>query len=404
TTDTNSAVTSLNPVAESLTGWRQQEAAGQPLQRIFNIINEQTRAPVENPALCAIREGLIVGLANHTMLISKDGTERPIDDCTAQRKDAEGITVGAVLVCCAVTERRRVAALMDLSTEAIFACELNGGINYWNRGAESLYGFTREQAIGKVSHELLHTVHPRPFDEFIAHLQSQKEVITELFHTARDGRTVIVESHQQLVGSGDHRQVLETNRDITERKRIEQERSRLLDAERAAREQAEAATRAKDEFVALVSHELRAPLNSILGWAQLMGTGNFDAAETARALATVERNAKVQARLIDDLMDISRVISGKLLLNVRPVEIGKIVESVLDSIQSAAFAKSITVNVSLDPTNNWISGDPGRLQQVIWNLLSNAVKFTPKEGGIAVRVERLDSQLQISVSDSGVGI
>src|SRR5262249_15696022 len=105
-----------------------------------------------------------------------------------------------------------------------------------------------------------------------------------------------------------------------------------------------------------------------------------------------------------DLMDISRAISGKLLLNIRPVEIGKIVESALDSIQSAAFAKSITVKVSLDPRNNWISGDPGRLQQVIWNLLSNAVKFTPKQGRIEVRVERLDSQLQISVSDSGVGI
>jgi PAS domain S-box-containing protein len=412
TTDTDGVVTFLNPVAESLTGWTLEEAKGRPLEKVFKVAAEQTRQLVENPALRAMKEGIVVGLANHSVLIAKDGTEIPIDDSGAPITGSDGRILGAVLIFRDVTERRRSeeslrqqAALLDLSGEAIFAWELDGPIVYWNRGAEALYGFTREQAVGQISHRLLNTIHPSDFEDFRAELLQQKEITTELVHTARDGRTVRVESRQQLVLGPDERHlVLETNRDITQRKRVEEDRLRLLASERAARAQAEAASRAKDEFVAMVSHELRAPLNSILGWTQLLRTGKFDASETAHALETVEHSAKAQAQLIEDLMDISRVITGKLVLNVVPVELGRVVDSAVDSIRSAADAKQIKVAVHLDPRGSWVSGDPSRLQQIIWNLVSNAVKFTPARGRVEVTVERVDSQHQITVSDSGPGI
>lgn len=288
-TDTEGAVTFMNPVAQSLTGWKPE---GQTLQEVFNIVNEQTRRPVENPAIRAMREGVIVGLANHTVLIAKDGTEISIDDSGAPIRDSEGKMIGAVLIF----------------------------------------------------------------------------------------------------------------RDITERRQAEEERSQLLASERIAREHAEAASRAKDEFVAIISHEIRSPLNAILGWAQLLRTGKFNQAETTRAVETIERNAKTQVQLVEDLLDISRVITGKLNLDVRPVELSPIIEAAIDSIRPAADAKCIQLQVHLEPRGSLVSGDPNRLQQIAWNLLSNAVKFTPKHGRIQVSVERINSHLQIAVGDSGVGI
>jgi PAS domain S-box-containing protein len=292
TTDTNGDVTFLNPVAESLTGWKQEQAQGQSLRRVFNIMNEQTRETVENPALRAMQEGLIVGLANHTVLVTKDGTEMPIDDSGAPIKGAEGKVIGAVLIF----------------------------------------------------------------------------------------------------------------RDITERRLAEEERSTLLASERAAREKAEAASRSKDEFVAMISHEIRSPLNSILGWAQMLRMGKFDKAETDRATEIIVRNARAQSQLIEDLLDISRVITGKLTLNVRSVELAQIIEAAMDSIRPAAEAKSIQLRARIDSRDNLVSGDPNRLQQIVWNLLSNAVKFTPRHGRVEVSLRRVDSNFQIAVSDSGVGI
>jgi len=291
-TDTDGAVTFLNPVAESLTGWEQEDTVGQPVREVFNVVNEQSRETVENPALRAVREGLTIGLANHSVLIAKDGTEIPIDDSGAPIKGAGGQTIGGVLIF----------------------------------------------------------------------------------------------------------------RDITERRFIEEERSRLLASERAAREKAEAASRSKDEFVAIISHEIRSPLNSILGWAQMLRTGKFDQAETARAIETIERNARAQSQLIEDLLDISRVITGKLTLNVRSVRLAQIIETAIDSIRPAAEAKDIQLWSNLEPAGSLVSADPNRLQQIVWNLLSNAVKFTPRRGRVEVRLERIGSHLRITVSDSGVGI
>ena len=177
----------------------------------------------------------------------------------------------------------------------------------------------------------------------------------------------------------------------------------LLDREHSAREEAESANRAKDEFLATVSHELRTPLNAILGWAHMLRNNKLDQTTQSRALETVERNAKSQAQLIEDILDVSRIVTGKVRLDVRPVELVPVVEAALDSVRPAADAKNIRIEALLDPPAP-ISGDPDRLQQIVWNLASNAVKFTPKGGHVQVRLDRVSSHIEIVVSDTGEGI
>jgi len=167
---------------------------------------------------------------------------------------------------------------------------------------------------------------------------------------------------------------------------------------------AEQATRAKDEFLAVVSHELRTPLNAILGWAGLLRAGKLDPLAVKQALETIERNAKSQAKLIEDLLDFSRIISGKLRLDVGPVEITSVIETAIDVVRPAADAKGIRLQLILDPNAGPVPGDAERLQQIMWNLLSNAIKFTPKGGRVQVRLGRINSHVEIAVSDSGQGI
>src|SRR6185436_5006455 len=164
-----------------------------------------------------------------------------------------------------------------------------------------------------------------------------------------------------------------------------EERKQLLANEQLARAEAEAANRMKDEFLATVSHELRTPLNAIIGWVHMLGTGRLDEASTARAIETIERHAKSQAQLIEDILDVSRVITGKLRLNIGPVDLASVINTAIDSAQLAADSKGIHLAVTLDPTARHSSGDSSRLQQVFWNLLSNAIKFTPSGGRVEVR-------------------
>jgi signal transduction histidine kinase/ActR/RegA family two-component response regulator len=181
-------------------------------------------------------------------------------------------------------------------------------------------------------------------------------------------------------------------------------REELLRRERAARETAETATRAKDEFLAILSHELRTPLNAVYGWARMLQAGQVRGEPAARAIDTIVRNANAQVQLIDDLLDVSRVITGKMRLDVRPVDPRAVVEAALDAVQPAADAKEIRIERILDPRAGPLLGDAARLQQVAWNLLMNAVKFTGRRGRIQVRLARADSHVELTVSDTGVGI
>ncbi|BAY89568.1 MULTISPECIES: PAS domain S-box protein [unclassified Tolypothrix] len=198
--------------------------------------------------------------------------------------------------------------------------------------------------------------------------------------------------------------MLGTHTDITERKLSEAERERLLEREQAARGEAETANRIKDEFLAVLSHELRSPLNPILGWSQLLLAGKLDTTTSQRAIATIERNAKLQTQLIDDLLDVSRILRGKLALQISPVNIVTIVESALETVRLAAEAKHIQIQTVFIDDTLQVSGDGARLQQIVWNLLTNAVKFTPENGQVEIFVEQIGNHAQIQVKDNGKGI
>jgi PAS domain S-box-containing protein len=195
-----------------------------------------------------------------------------------------------------------------------------------------------------------------------------------------------------------------TNTDITDQRKLADDREQLLWAERAARTESERIGRMKDEFLATLSHELRTPLNAILGWSQLLKHDTPDAAMLEEGLEVIERNARVQTQLIADLLDMSRIISGKLRLDVQQVELASVISAALDSVRPSAEFKQIRLQKVLDPIAGPVSGDPNRLQQIIWNLLSNAIKFTPKGGRVEVLLERVNSHVEITVSDTGQGI
>ena len=196
----------------------------------------------------------------------------------------------------------------------------------------------------------------------------------------------------------------ELQQEVAERKQAEEERARLLIREQAARAEAERANRTKDEFLATLSHELRTPLTAILGWTHLIRGGNLDASMMGRALETIERNARSQSQLIDDLLDVSRIITGKLALDLRPVEFASIIEATIDTVRPMAEAKSIHVEPQLKTSHCMVAGDAARLQQVVWNLFSNAVKFTPEGGHVRVSLKCDEKHVELEVKDTGQGI
>ena len=192
--------------------------------------------------------------------------------------------------------------------------------------------------------------------------------------------------------------------EVRVRREVEERLRLALIGEQMARAEAETANRMKDEFLATVSHEIRTPLNAIIGWSHLLRSGRLDADTAARALETIDRNAKSQAQIIEDILDVSRMITGKLRLNSEPVDIATVINEAIDSVQLAIDSKDLHLEVTLDPTARHTLGDPGRLQQVVWNLLANAIKFTPAGGRIEIKVERAADDLQLHVSDSGLGM
>jgi PAS domain S-box-containing protein len=300
TCDRAGRVTFLNAVASELTGWSNDEARGQPLATVFRIVNEETRKPVENPADKVMRTGRIVGLANHTAVVARDGTETAIADSAAPILDDAGQIIGVVLVFRDVGEERR-----------------------------------------------------RELD----------------------------------------------------RRAADREREALLDSERAARSEAERANRIKDEFVATLSHELRTPLNAILGWTQILErAGPGDGKTLARGLEVIARNARLQAQLISDLLDISRLASGKVSMNMELVDVTDVVEATLDTMAPTAESKGIAIVRDVARGLGPVAGDPTRLQQIVWNLLSNAIKFTDAGGKVMVSLRRDADAAELVVSDTGTGI
>jgi len=290
--DNQGLVTFMNPVAVNLTGWPEREARGKRLDTVFNIVNEETGQTVPNPALRAIREGVVVGLANHTVLKTKHGTEVPIDDSAAPLKTADGKLLGSVLVF----------------------------------------------------------------------------------------------------------------RDITERRRSEQQLEHALEESSRARTRAETMNRMKDEFLATLSHELRTPLTAIYGWANLLQTRQMDEARVRKALEVISRNVEIETRLVDELLSVSKAVTGNLKLEMELSDPVPVIKAVIDSLRPTLETKSIELLTSIDENVGCLWIDPVRWQQVLWNLLSNAAKFTPAGGQVRIDFGRVDGCARLTVTDNGMGI
>jgi len=664
TTDKAGIVTYLNPVAVSLTGWALTEAQGQPLESVFHIINEKTHAAAENPVVKILRDGKVIGLANHTLLVAKDGKERPIDDSAAPILDQQGHINGVVLifhdvtrqrqvervlekseahyrrlfetagdgvfllnmetgrivdanpnmaklagprnellgkqlweiglfpdaeanraafqefkekdyihyerlplvspdgnrrdvelVCNAygaddkqimqcnirdITERKRtedalreseelyrslieispqgvwmtdpdgvllyinpywieysgmsleqsavegwvkqvhpddrervskswqhalvagtayevearfrraddqyrwhlvrgmpvcdgvgriekwlgvvvdihqrtlaetamarLGAIVESSDDAIIGMDLEGMITSWNAGAERLYGYNAPEVIGKPISILIPAGHMDEELEFLEKLRGGEGIAHYETERMRKGGQVlhvaltispIKNRAGRVIGSS------KVARDISERKHAERERAELLMREQALRTQAEAASRAKDDFLATLSHELRTPLNAILGWVQTLNSGKTDKETRVRAMQAIEQSAWAQARMIGDLLNVSDIIAGRLRLDVKPLNLASVIGEAVESLLPAIEAKEIDFATRFDPAAESFNGDAARIQQIIWNLVSNAVKFTPRRGQVRLALTRYESHVEITVEDNGDGI
>ncbi|MBD2604617.1 PAS domain-containing protein [Scytonema hofmannii FACHB-248] len=299
-------------------------------------------------------------------------------------------------------------------TEGKLIDQMKARIVYVNAAFTYMTGYTAEEVLGKTPSILNKlTTDPKVIEQINQAIANSQPVKVELINYRKDGSEFWSEINitPMLDEVGECTNLIFVQRDISEqqaalreRKLAEVERQQMLTQEKAYRAEAEASNRTKDQFLAIISHELRSPLNAILGWTKLIQGGKLDDLATVRALKTIERNAKLQNELIQDLLDFSRITEGKLRLELCPVDLTQIINAAIDVVRPSADSKSIVIESRLEFTVGEVLGDSSRLQQVMWNLLTNAVKFTPDGGQIAIWLKRVEYYAQIIVSDTGVGI
>ena len=321
-----------------------------------------------------------------------------MQDVTARRAAEEAL----------LKSQERLQLVLDSSRFGLWYCDLPFDVLNWSDLTKDHFWLPKEATV--TIDDFYRLIHPedreptrRAIDESIA----QRTHYDVEYRTVNpsDGRVKWI----RAIGRGFYDKAGNPYRfdgitiDISEDKRHEIEREQLLASEKEARAEAERANRLKDDFLATLSHELRTPLSSILGWARMLKERQIDEEQTRRAIETIERNARSQAQLIEDILDVSRIISGKLRLNVRTVELSSVIEQAIESVRPAAEAKNIRLQRVL-ASGVMISGDADRLQQIAWNLLSNAIKFTPRGGRVQVKCERVNSHVEVTVADNGVGI
>jgi PAS domain S-box-containing protein len=312
-------------------------------------------------------------------------------------------------------------ALIESADDAIISKTLDGIIISWNRGAERIFGYTADEVIGKPVTILIPPDHSDEEPSILARLRAGRRI--EHYETVRvtkDGRHIdisltvspIVGPTGQIVGAS------KIARDITEQRQAHKTldeayalaKRAQAEAEATAAEnerlyrQSEESSRLKEEFLATISHELRTPLSAVLGWTRMLRLGQLSEEDRGKALDTIERNARAQAQLIDDLLDVSRIVTGKLRMDVRASDPNSFIDAAVEAVRPAAVAKGVRMQKVIDTGAVAIPGDPVRLQQVVWNLLSNAIKFTPRGGHVQIRSERVNSHLEIVVADTGQGI
>jgi PAS domain S-box-containing protein len=398
-TDVAGRVTFLNPVAERLTGWPMAAAKDQPFEKVFHIVNEHSGAAVEHPVARVLETGGIVGLANHTILLTRDGRRVPIDDSGAPVRLASGDLVGIVVVFRDVTERKRaehehawLAALVGSSDDAIASKTLDGIVTSWNPAATRLFGYAPAEIVGKPITTIIPPELLAEEVEILARLRRGERIEHyETVRVAKDGRRIEISLTVSPIRSADGTVIGASKiaRDITERKRTE----------RALRE----ADRQKDEFLATLAHELRNPLAPICAAAELLRQARGLAPELRAATAILDRQARQMTHLVDDLLDMSRITSGRIRLHPEPVDLAELLRAVLDTYrQSVESARHQVTLAASEPVH--VSGDRVRLTQIFSNILHNAVKYTPPGGRIEIALRGADGQAVVSVRDNGMGI
>jgi PAS domain S-box-containing protein len=409
--DEDARVTRVNPVAERLTGWFEREAIGHPIAEVFNIINEQTRARAANPVTRVLAEGVVVGLANHTSLISRDGTERPIADSGAPIRDPSGATRGAVLVFRDVTQERRAEHALRLSEEklrlmiasvsdyALYMLDPTGRVASWNPGAERIKGYRADEILGQHFSRFFpaeDVAAGKPARELeLAERQGRFE--EEGWRIRKDGSrfwanvilTPVRDLSNELIG------FVKTTRDLTEQRKMDEERLRLA--------QAQEAIRLRDDFLSIASHELRTPLTALLlqirGLREHVGPGDDTLLQKADRAA---RSGDRLAQLIETLLDVSRIATGRLELDLDDFDLVEAAREVTDRFRDSAASAQSSLSIETDSAivGRW---DRLRIEQILTNLIANSIKYA---AGSAIQVSavREGGQAVLRVRDGGPGI
>lgn len=414
TTDIKGCVTYINGVGESLTGWSHEDALGQSLDRVFPIVNEVTRQPVENPAMRALREGVVVGLANHTVLIKKDGAECPIDDSAAPIRNEHGYVSGCVLIFRDVTAQRLVerekanqlhtarllASIVETSNDAIIAKSLDGIIQSWNAAAERLFGFTAEEAIGQHISLVIPSERLAEEEEIIASLRDGRRIEHyETERVRRDGQRInvsltispIKDDAGNVIGAS------KIVRDVTDRRRLEDDLRRLA-ADLSEND------RRKNEFLATLAHELRNPLAPMSNMLEVVKHANGDGIVLKQAHDTIERQLGQMVRLVDDLLDLNRITHDRLELRRSEVELSSVIQQGVEVARPLIDAAGHELTVDLPDRPVYLNADRARLAQLFGNLLNNSCKYTRANGMISLTAKLDGDQVVVTVKDNGAGI
>ena len=411
--DLDGIINTWNRGAEGIFGYSPEEAIGQPA----TLLMPPDRFDEEPFILDKIRHGQRVE-HYETIRRRKDGRLLDISLTISPIKNEKGKIVGASKIARDISERKRgekqisfQAHLLDAVEQAVIATDLNGTVVYWNSFAEGLYGWSAAEALGANIVEIVPAAETRQQAvEILTRLREGKSWSGEFLVRRKDGSVFpamvtdspIVSEQGELIG------VVGVSVDISERKRAEEERAKLHESERAARAEAERANRLKDEFLATLSHELRNPLNVILGYAEvLLRSEEARSSQFVRRAAEIlKRNALAQSRLVRDLLDLSRLHIGKLSLNREVVSLMTILNNAVETVSEDAAAKQIRIQIRFDTPEEviFVDADPLRLEQVFWNLLNNAAKFTPARGSVTIRVSSRAGRVTLTVEDNGPGI
>jgi len=415
-TDAAGRVVRMNPVAERLTGFQLEDSQGRPLDEVFRIQNEDSGQTVESPVPRVLREGIVVGLANHTVLLGRDGIPRPIADSGAPIRNKRGEIRGVVLVFRDVTDERRAEEALR-HWERVFQ-HANWGValadvkdvkfQAVNPAYAAMHGYTVEELVGAPVSTLWAAGTQADMERHADETHDHGHLVAETTHLRKDGTIIPVEVVATTIkdASGKVAWFVANVQDITERKRLQQSRVHAIELEARSR-RIEEANRLKSEFLANMSHELRTPLNSIIGFAELLYDEHVGPVgpKQKEFLDDILTSGRHLLRLINDVLDLAKVEAGKMEFRPEPVQLAQLVATVVQSLRATALEKRLDIRVAVDASLTDIVIDPGRFKQILYNYLSNALKFTPDAGRVDVRViPEGDDSFRLEVEDSGAGI